>query len=118
MNYEFLYHEDFLVIRLSGKAELNERLLVKEYLSPHLRQSCQKIVVDLQGLDEAGEVNVVGILNTIKKEFQQLGGKVKFCSPKPKLFRYFQDNRLEQMFDFGQSIEEIKQRFKEKRNER
>ena len=26
MNYEFVYEEDFLIIKLSGSAEVNERL--------------------------------------------------------------------------------------------
>ena len=33
MNYEFVYEEDFLIIKLSGSAEVNERLLTKESLT-------------------------------------------------------------------------------------
>ena len=117
MNYEFLYSEDFLIIKLSGTTELNERLLVKEYLTPHLRQSCRKVVVDLEGLDEAEGVYILGVLNTIKKEFQLLGGEVKLCSLKPNLYRYFHENRLNQIFDIGQSIEETKPIFKGKDSE-
>jgi anti-anti-sigma regulatory factor len=115
MNYEFLYNEDFL-IKLSGTTELNERLLVKEYLSPHLRQSCQKVIVDLGGLNETEEVYILGILNTIKKEFKLQGSEVKLCSLKQELYHYFQENRLDQVFDIGQSIEQIKTTFKEKSN--
>ena len=117
MHYEFLYSEDFLIIKLSGTTELNERLLVKEYLTPYLRQSCQKVIVDLEGLNETEEVYVLGILNTIKKEFQLSGGEVKLCSLKPNLYRYFQENRLNQIFDIGQSIEETKPIFKGKDSE-
>jgi anti-anti-sigma factor len=116
MNYEFLYSEDFLIIKLSGTTELNERLLVKEYLTPYLRQSCQKVIVDLEGLDEAEGVYILGVLNTIKKEFQILGREVKLCSLKPELYHYFQENRLDQIFDIGQSIEQTKLSFKEKSN--
>jgi anti-anti-sigma factor len=108
MNYEFLYSEDFLIIKLSGTTELNERLLVKEYLSPHLRQSCQKVIVDLEGLDEPEGVYIVGVLNTIKKEFQLLDGEVKLCSLEPSLYHYFEENRLDQIFTIGQSIESTK----------
>jgi anti-anti-sigma factor len=116
MNYEFLYSENFLIIKLSGAARVNERLLVKEYLTPHLRQSCRKVIVDLEGLDEAEGVYILGVLNTIKKEFQLLGAEVKLCSLKPELYHYFQENRLDQIFDIGQSIEQIKLSFKEKSN--
>lgn len=117
MNYEFLYSEGFLIIKLSGTPGVNERLLVKEYLSPHLRQSCQKVIVDLEGLDEAEGVYILGVLNTIKKEFELLGAEVKLCSLKPELYRYFQENRLDQMFDIGQSVEQGKVSFKGKSNE-
>lgn len=116
MNYEFEYEEDFLIIKLSGTAIVNERLLVKKYLTPHLQPSCQKVIVDLKGLDEPGGVNIIGVLNTIKKEFQLLGGEVKLCSLKPELYHYFQGNRLDQLFDIGQSIEQIKSSFKERSN--
>ena len=117
MNYEFLYSEDFLIIKLSGTAGVNERLLVKKCLTPHLQPSCQKVVVDLEGLDEAEGVYILGVLNTIKKEFQLLGGEVKLCSLKPELYRYFQENRLDQIFDIGQSVEQVKVSFEEKTNE-
>ena len=116
MNYEFLYSEDFLIIKLSGAAGVKERLLVKEYMTPHLGQSCQKVIVDLEGLDEAEGVYILGVLNTIKREFQLLGGEVKLCSLKPELYHYFQGNRLDQIFDIGQSIEQIKSSFKERSN--
>jgi anti-anti-sigma factor len=116
MDYEFVYSGDFLVIKLSGAARVNERLLVRESLTPHLRQSCRKVIVDLEGLDEAEGAYILGVLNTIKKEFQLLGAEVKLCSLKPELYHYFQENRLDQIFDIGQSIEQIKLSFKEKSN--
>jgi len=116
MNYEFVYEEDFLIIRLSGTAGVNERLFVEEYLAPHLLQSCQKVIVDLDSLNETGGVFLLGVLNTIKKKFQLLGGEIKLCSLKPELYRYFQENRLDQIFDIGQSVEEMKAKFIKKSN--
>jgi anti-anti-sigma factor len=116
VNYEFIYEGEFLIIKLSGTAGVNERLLVKKYLTPYLIQSCQKVIVNLKGLDETGGVNIIGVLNTIKKEFQLLGGEVKLCSLKPELYHYFQGNRLDQIFDIGQSIEQIKLSFKGRDN--
>jgi anti-anti-sigma factor len=116
MNYEFEHEEDFLIIKLSGTAKVNERLLVKKYLTPHLQRSRQKVIVDLERLDEAGGVYILGVLNAIKKEFQLLGGEVKLCSLEPELYHYFQENRLDQIFDIGQSVQQAKQSFKGKSN--
>jgi len=116
MNYEFLYSEDFLIIKLSGTAGVNERLLVKEHLTSHLQRLSQKVIVDLEGLDQAGGVYILGVLNAIKKEFQLLGGEVKLCSLEPELYHYFQENRLDQIFNIGQSVQQAKQSFKGKSN--
>lgn len=115
MDYEFSHCEEFLIIKLSGTAGVNERLSVKEHLTPYLRH--RKVIVDLAGLNETGEVYIVGIMNTIRKEFQLSGGEVKFCAPKPRLYRHFLENRLDTIFDMGQSIDQIKSRFKEIYNE-
>jgi len=115
-NFEFVDEDNFLIIKISGTGGVNERLLVKKYLTPYLQRSCQKAIVDLRGLDGAGGVYILGVLNTIKKEFELLGGEVKLCSLKPELYRYFQENRLDQIFDFGQSVEEMKAKFMEKSN--
>jgi anti-anti-sigma factor len=117
MNYEFVYEEDFLIIKLSGTVEVNERLLAKESLTPYLQQSHQKVIIDLKNLAENGGVYIIGVLNTIKKEFQLLDGEVKLCSLKPELYRYFQENRLDQIFDIGQSVELIKESFMERNND-
>jgi anti-anti-sigma factor len=117
MNYEFVYEEDFLIIKLSGSAEVNERLLTKESLPRYLQQPHQKVIIDLENLAENEGVYIIGVLNTIKKEFQLLDGEVKLCSLKPELYRYFQENRLDQIFDIGQSVELIKESFKERNND-
>ena len=117
MHYEFLYSEDVLIIRLSGAATVNERLLTKGHLAAHLGQSHRKIIVDLGGVHETGEVYIVGVMNTIQKEFRLWGGEVKFSGPRPELRRHFGENRLDTIFDIGPSIEEVKSKFKEKGNE-
>ena len=114
MNYEFLYEDDFLIIKLSGTTEVNERLSVTQHLAPYLKGPHPKVIVNLQGLDEPEEVYIVGVLNTIKKEFELQDGKVKLCSLEPGLYRYFQENRLDQIFDIGLSVESTKQSFREK----
>jgi anti-anti-sigma regulatory factor len=113
-----VYEEDFLIIKLSGSAEVNERLLAKESLTPVLQQLHQKVIIDLENLAENGGVYIVGVLNTIKKEVQLLDGEVKLCSLKPELTHYFQENRLDQFFNIGLSVESTKQSFKEKNNDR
>ena len=117
MDYEFVYDEDFLIIKLSGSAEVNERLSVKRHLTPYLQGSYQKVIVDLEGLDEPAGVYIVGVLNTIKKEFQLLGGEVKLCSLEPELYRYFHENRLDQVFDIVPSVEQAKKSDRSKTNE-
>jgi anti-anti-sigma factor len=117
MDYEFVTEEEFLIIKLSGSGGVNERLSVKQHLVPYLQGSYPKVIVDLEGLDEPGGVYVVGVLNTIKKEFQLSGGEVKLCSLAPGLYRYFEENRLDQIFAIGQSVESTKQSFKERNND-
>jgi anti-anti-sigma regulatory factor len=114
VNYEFLYRDDFLIIKLSGTVRVNERLMTKKRLTPHLQRSCKKVIVDLEGLNESEGAYVLSVLNTIKKEFDLLGSEVKLCSLTPKLYHYFQENRLDQMFEIGRSVEQVKQSFKEK----
>jgi anti-anti-sigma regulatory factor len=116
MDYEFVDDGDFLIIKLSGSTEVNERLFVKEHLAPYLKPN-QKILVDLEGLKETEGVYLFGILNTVKKEVQLMGGEVRFCSLKPELYRYFQENRLDQVFDMVLSVEQAKQNAKRKANE-
>jgi len=117
MDYQFLDCEDFLIIKLSGTATVNERLLVREHLAPHLGQSRRKVIVDLQGVTGKGKIYIVGVMNVIQKEFKLLGCEVKFCLSKPGLCRYFEENRLDAIFDISHSIEQIKSKFKEKNNE-
>jgi anti-anti-sigma regulatory factor len=117
MDYEFVSEEEFLIIKLSGSAGVNERLSVKRHLAPYLQGPYQKVIVDLEGLDEPEGVYIVGVLNTIRKEFQLLDSEVKLCALEPGLYRYFEENRLDQIFAIGQSVESTKQSFKERNHD-
>lgn len=116
MNYNLEYQKDFLIVKLSGAVEANERLLTKRFLFRLLRPSFRKIIVDLAGLGGGEAVYCVGVLNTLKKEVQLLGGKLKLCSLTPEVFRYFQENRLDLIFDIQPSIEQAKESFYEEKD--
>jgi len=118
MDYKFLDSDDFLIIRLSGTPRVNERLLAREHLAPYLRLPCQRVILDLENINEIKNLHIAaGLLNTIQKEFQLVGTTVKLCSLKPELYRYIQVNRLDQIFDIGQSMEQAKQSFEGKSRE-
>jgi anti-anti-sigma factor len=116
MNYEFKEEGNILVIKLSGTAEVNDRLLTKESVTPYLQKSYQKVIVDLEEVGEKEAVSILGVLNVIKKEFQLMGGEVKLCSLRPSLYRYFKENRLDRIFDIVQPTEQAKRSFKGKSN--
>jgi anti-anti-sigma factor len=116
MNYEFKEEGNILVIKLSGTAEVNDRLLTKESITPYLQKSYPKVIVDLEEVGEKEAVSILGVLNVIKKEFQLMGGEVKLCSLRPSLYRYFKENRLDRIFDIVQPAEQAKRSFKRKSN--
>jgi anti-anti-sigma factor len=116
MNYEFKEEGNILVIKLSGTAEVNDRLLTKESITPYLQKSYPKVIVDLEEVGEKEAVSILGVLNVIKKEFQLMGGEVKLCSLRPSLYRYFKENRLDRIFDIVQPAEQAKRSFKGKSN--
>jgi len=116
MNYEFKEEGDILVIKLSGTAEVNDRLFTKESVTPYLQKSYPKVIVDLEEVGEKEAVSILGVLNVIKKEFQLMGGEVKLRSLRPGLYRYFKENRLDQIFDIVEPAEQAKRSFKGKSN--
>jgi anti-anti-sigma factor len=117
MDYETEYQDDFLIIRLCGTVGANERLLSKRSLLSSLEPSYRKVIVDLRELKSGRAGYCVGVLNTIKKEVQLIGGKMKICSLSPAAARYFRENRLEEMFEIEPSIEHAKRSFREERND-
>jgi anti-anti-sigma factor len=109
MNYEFQRSDEFLIVKLSGTPVVNDRLSARQYLAPYLQPTCSRIIIDLGEMkDVKAFYIVVGILNTMKKEFQLSGGKIKLCALNPAFHRYIQANRLDQIFDIGQSLEQVK----------
>jgi anti-anti-sigma factor len=117
VDYEFIYEGEFLIIKLSGTALLNERLLFKKSLIPHLQKSHKKVLIDLSDLNRKGGVYALGILNMIKKEVQIMGGEMRLCSLNSELYRYFQENRLYQVFNIKRTIQQAKRSFKERNDE-
>ena len=118
MNYELEHQDDCLIIKLSGVAGPNERLRIKKFLDSSLRPSDQKVIVDLGGLENGDAVYFAGVLKAIQKEVQLIGGKMKLCSVPVVLGRYFEENRLDRMFDVSPSAEKAKRSFAEERDGR
>ena len=100
--------QETLIIKLSGSATVNERLLIKDLLTPYLHQPPPEVIVDLGGLGKIEAVSIMGVLNAIRKEFQLVGVKVKFCSLPPNLLRYLKENRLDKFFDIIEVVDQAK----------
>jgi anti-anti-sigma regulatory factor len=117
MRYEFLNSGDVLVIKLSGVPSPNERLLTKKSLILQLLKRHRRVIVDLSDLKEHGGAYLLGILNTIRKEVQIMGGEMKLCALGPRLFRYFQENRLFGFLETRRAMEQAKRSFRKGSNE-
>lgn len=112
MQSEFTKNGEFLIIKLSGNTSPNERLIFRQAIGPHLQTLRPKVIVDLSGLREQGGVYLVGLLNTIRKETQILGGEVKLCALSSQLYEYFRENRLLEFFETKKTLEQAKRSFK------
>jgi anti-anti-sigma factor len=117
VQFELTNSDDFLIIKLSGITSPNERLLSKRSLVPHLQKSHLKVIVDLSDLREQEGAYLVGMLNMIRKEIQILRGEMKLCALSPRLHRYFQENRLFDLFEIQRTIEEAKRSFRKEKDE-
>jgi anti-anti-sigma regulatory factor len=104
-------------MKLSGTASPNERLLSKRSIVLHLQRPHLKVIVDLSDLREHGQAYLVGMLNMIRKEIQILGGKMKLCALSPRLYRYFQENRLLDIFETKRTVEQAKRSFRKGKDE-
>jgi anti-anti-sigma regulatory factor len=71
----------------------------------------------MSALEEKGGAYILGILNMIKKEVQIMGGTVKLCALNPRLNRYFQENRFDEIFEIKTSIEQAKRSFRRETGE-
>jgi anti-anti-sigma regulatory factor len=122
MRWDFVSGCDCLVIKLSGNTLANERLLAKSLLMHHLCSPKPRVIVDLSDLNEQGGGYVLGILNMIRKEVAILGGQMKLCGLAPKLYLFFRDNRLLEIFEtkrtLGQAKSSFRKRFHENRHRR
>lgn len=114
---EFIPGDDFLIIKFSGTTSPNERLLTKRSVLSHLREPRPRVIVDLSDSAEHGGAYVLGILNTIRKEVQILGGELRLCALAPGLFRYFQEKRLFDLFETRRTMEQAKRSFRKEKNE-
>ena len=117
MRYEFLNSDDFFIIKFSGTTSPNERLLSKQSLVSHLQKPRLKLIIDLSDLREHRQAYLVGMLNMIRKEIQILGGEMKLCALCPRLYRYFQENRLLDVFQTKRTIEQAKRSFRKEKDE-
>jgi anti-anti-sigma regulatory factor len=117
MQFKFTHCDDFLIIKLSGTTSPNERLLSKQSLVARLQKSNLKVIVELSDLREHGGAYVLGMLNMIRKEIQILGGEIKFCALSPRLYRFFQENRLLNLFEIKRTIEQAKRSFRKEKDE-
>jgi anti-anti-sigma regulatory factor len=84
---------------------------------PHLQKSHLKVILDLSGLREHGGAYLIGMLNMIRKEIKILGGEMKLCALSPRLYRFFQGNRMLDLFEAKGTIEEAKRSFRKEKDE-
>lgn len=113
MDFQFETQENCLIIKLYGMARANERVMGREDLMNNLENSPRRVIVDLSGLKEESILYILGIINTIKKEVQFLGGAVKLCSLGPLLYHFLQEHRLEKIFDIHRTVDQAQRTFKE-----
>lgn len=108
MRYEFKHEKDFLLIKLSGAASPNERLLTRRSLLWHIRKSQGRVIIDLSDLQEEGVLYALGILNMIRKEVHIMRGKIRLYGLNPNLKQQFNENRWTSIFDIFYSIDDAK----------
>ena len=102
MQYDIIDQKDFFHITLSGKPIKNEILQTKRMLLPLLNKKGVHVIIDLQDLQDFQAVDslfLFGILNSIRKEISFLGGDMMLCSLDAEMLQYFQQNRLNKIFD-------------------
>jgi anti-anti-sigma regulatory factor len=111
MRFEFIEGNGFLLIKLSGIPLPNERAVTKESILRRLHGIHPRVIVDLSDIKEKAEVYVLGVLNTLRKEVRIRGGEMKLCALGPTLYRFFQQNRLLDMFQTESTVEQAKRSF-------
>lgn len=98
MKYLVIEEDDFLLIKLSGKARKNEAVLAKRKLANVVKGKNLKVIMDFKELEKAEPLVLLGVVNSLKKEIGLLRGGLKLCSLQTDILRYFKENHMDQIF--------------------
>jgi anti-anti-sigma factor len=108
MKYHIIENDGFFVIKISGEPKKNEALPARRMLFPYLKEKGVRVIMDLKELKNVEPIILLGVLNSIRKETNLLGGGLKLCSLKPDILNYFRENRLDQFFQIYENEEKAK----------
>ena len=108
MKYQIIEEDEFLTINVSGKTRKNEAVLSNALLNPYLPNKGVKVILDLKELEKFDPMILLGVLNSLKKKIDLLGGYLMVCSLKPEMKNCLRENRLEQIFNIFEDAEKAK----------
>ncbi|MFH1932911.1 MAG: STAS domain-containing protein [Pseudomonadota bacterium] len=108
MKYHIVEDSGFFLIKISGESRKNEALPAKRMLFPYLKEKGVRVIMDLKELKNFEPIILLGVLYSIRKETNLLGGGLKLCSLKPEILNYFRENRLDQFFQIYENEEKAK----------
>jgi anti-anti-sigma factor len=108
MKYHVVEDSGFVLIRISGKPKKNEALAAKRILFPYFKERGVRVIMDLKKLERFDPITLLGVLSGIKKEITLLRGDLKLCSLNPDMLNYFQENRLDNLFQIEKDEENAK----------
>jgi anti-anti-sigma regulatory factor len=77
-------------------------------LSHNLKEKGVRVILSLKQLEEFEPIDLIGVLNTIRKEIGLLRGDLKLCSPSPALLKYLRENRLDRIFQIYETEQTAK----------
>jgi anti-anti-sigma factor len=106
MKYRITKKDGFLLMEMSGNIRNNEALLAKRSFSPYLRREGIRVIIDLKDLYTFEPVDLLGVLNSIKKEVDLSRGDLRVRSLRPEMLSYLKGNRLERIFQLSENEEE------------
>ena len=98
MKYNIAKDNDVFIVKISGEPKKNEALQVKRILSSYLKEKGIRVIIDLKELEKFEPITFLGVLNSMRKEIDLLGGCLKLCSLKLEILNYFKENRMDQFF--------------------
>lgn len=108
LKYHIVRNNDVILIELSGRTKNNEALLAKRMLSHNLKEKGVRMILNLKRLEEFEPIDLIGALNTIRKQIGLLRGDLKLCSPSPELLKYLRENRLDRIFQIYETEQTAK----------